>query len=141
MKRLQALYQGGKIWFEKYGGKLYFSLVLLLVGSLSFMAGKISEEIRPEKPIVISVPNEIPEAKPVEKRIISGVQATNETLSSQTTDPVVANQCAYVGSRKSNKYHLPTSRCAKQIKTENKICFVDLAAAEKKGYLPGCLSQ
>lgn len=141
MKRLQALREWVTTWWGDFGGKFYLALAFLLVGSLAFLAGKVSEEIRPVEPLVISVPSEIPEARPVEKQINSVAPSSENALPAKAPNAVSPSQCAYVGSRKSNKYHLPTSRCAKQIKEENRICFVDLAAAEKKGYLPGCLSQ
>jgi hypothetical protein len=47
--------------------------------------------------------------------------------------------CTFVGSKNSNKYHAPTSRCAKQIKPANIVCFDSVEAATAKGYLQGCL--
>lgn len=42
----------------------------------------------------------------------------------------------YVGSTKSNKYHLPSCRYAKEIAEENLIKFKDKANAESQGYEP-----
>jgi hypothetical protein len=52
-----------------------------------------------------------------------------------------AQKCAYVGSKNSNKYHLPTCQFAKRIKPENITCFKDENEAKLKGYLPdkGCI--
>jgi hypothetical protein len=43
----------------------------------------------------------------------------------------------YVGSKNSNKYHLPDSAAAKRIKEENKVWFKSKEDAEAKGYEPG----
>jgi len=42
----------------------------------------------------------------------------------------------YVGSVKSNKYHIPTCRYAENINSENEIWFKDAAAAKAAGYVP-----
>jgi len=42
----------------------------------------------------------------------------------------------FVGSKNSNKYHLPTCRFAKNIKPENQIWFSSVAEAESMGYEP-----
>lgn len=43
----------------------------------------------------------------------------------------------YVGSKNSNKYHLPDSSAAKRIKEENKVWFQSKEEAEAEGYEPG----
>jgi hypothetical protein len=42
--------------------------------------------------------------------------------------------CAYTGSKNSNKYHLPSCRWAKNIKPENRVCFSSEDEAKLKGY-------
>lgn len=42
----------------------------------------------------------------------------------------------FVGSRNSDKYHLPDCQWAKRIKKENEIWFSSAEEAEKKGYKP-----
>jgi len=44
-------------------------------------------------------------------------------------------ECVFVGSKNSNKYHIPTCSYAKRIKPENIVCFKDKADAEMKGYV------
>lgn len=46
-------------------------------------------------------------------------------------------QCAFVGSKNSNKYHLPSCRYAANIKPENKVCFSSKEDAETRGYVGG----
>ena len=45
-------------------------------------------------------------------------------------------KCVFMGSKNSNKYHLPTCRYAKAIKAENLVCFTSKEDAEKQGYQP-----
>jgi beta-glucosidase/6-phospho-beta-glucosidase/beta-galactosidase len=42
----------------------------------------------------------------------------------------------YVGSKNSDKYHLPSCRWAENIKSSNKITFPSSAIARSKGYSP-----
>ena len=44
---------------------------------------------------------------------------------------------AYVGSKNSDKYHMPDSGSAKRIKEENKVWFQSKEEAENEGYVPG----
>ena len=50
--------------------------------------------------------------------------------------PVVPSEGKYVGSTKSDKYHHPTCRHAKNILPENEIWFKDAADARSQGYVP-----
>lgn len=43
---------------------------------------------------------------------------------------------AYVGSKTSNKYHLPSCRYAQRISSDNLVYFKDSEDAESKGYVP-----
>ncbi len=70
---------------------------------------------------------------------------TNSTTSSEksisgseeSTESDSAENCKYVGSKNSDKYHLPDSGTAKNIKEENKVCFSSKEEAESKGYTAG----
>lgn len=58
----------------------------------------------------------------------------NITLSTQPTTQISKGK--YVGSIKSNKYHLPTCRYAEKIDSENQIWFTTEEEAIAKGYSP-----
>lgn len=85
--------------------------------------------------MIIAVPETIPVPRLPERSVTPLGSQMRPAGDTQTTP----TECAFVGSKKSNKYHAPTSRCAKQIKAENRLCFVSVEAATAKGYLPGCL--
>jgi hypothetical protein len=53
-----------------------------------------------------------------------------KSVSSQSTS------VTYVGSKNSDKYHLPSCRWAENIKSSNKITFPSSAIARSKGYSP-----
>lgn len=48
----------------------------------------------------------------------------------------LAADCNFVASKGSNKYHLPDCGIAKNIKPENRVCFVTQEEAAKAGYGP-----
>lgn len=140
MNWLQNKLMWGKTWFGEYGKRLYVGIVILLVGLLSFLAGNIHSSIQEIKPLLVSVPSTLPEARPVERTAGERAGAMPVPAGSPSLAQPTNDACVYVGSKNSNKYHLPTSRCAKQIKPENRVCFASTDAASKKGYLPGCLT-
>jgi len=58
------------------------------------------------------------------------------TKTSQTSTSDTEAEYQYVGSKESNKYHLPTCTWAKKITAENLIKFKDKEDAEQQGYEP-----
>ncbi|HRZ95780.1 MAG TPA: hypothetical protein P5262_04440 [Candidatus Moranbacteria bacterium] len=129
-------------FFAKYESKIVLVLGFVLVSAISFEAGAIKSAKISQKPIVIeklaSVDCEKQNSNPQESQNliqegqndISGMNKPGQTV------PTNRQDCAYVGSKNSNKYHLSTCRWAKNIKPENVICFKDKNDAESKGYLP-----
>lgn len=120
-------------------GKVWLGLAFLLVAGLAFEAGMLRHSLAETEPLVVAVPNQLPAPALPERTIQALSPARGEPDALSKATPEVALGCAFVGSKKSNKYHKPSSRCAKQIKTENRICFESTDAAKTKGYLPGCL--
>jgi hypothetical protein len=125
-----------KAFWLKYENKIVLIIGFILISAISFEAGFLKGENWRQKPIII------------EKTVQTGI--TSETAQnpspSSNLDVKNVNQqsippqnCAFVGSKNSNKYHIPTCRWAKQIKPENIVCFSSAEDAVSKGYQPGCL--
>lgn len=134
-----------KLWVKNawalYGSRCLLGLAFILVGLFSFQAGLLQNSLNKNtEPVIIRVAESAPASetsKPTE-----GIKPASLTVSSQTatqSSSLPTVECQLVGSKKSNKYHHPASRCAKQIKPENKRCFASIEDAKAKGYLPGCL--
>lgn len=100
-----------------------------LVGVLGFEAGTMTTGSSGAAPIVIEIPATAPE---------SSIEGTVAGVAVTATD-VMKKDCAFVGSRNSDLYHLPTCASAKRIKPENVVCFTSPEDAERRGYGPGCL--
>jgi hypothetical protein len=129
--------EGVKRLWQTYGDKLFLSLAFLLVGVLCFEAGLLQKSLGTSEPVVIRVtdPAPLPQAT-IQAESVTKTTATEEGK----TGTLTSGDCQFVGSKKSNKYHDPASRCAKQIKPENRRCFASVEAAQNAGYLPGCLT-
>lgn len=115
--------------------KIWLASAFILVSVLSYEAGSIRQALAELTPVVIKVPDTVPAPSFPERQSVP-----TPSVKEGVTDPSQGIQdCVFVGSKNSNKYHVPTSRCAKQIKAENRICFTSVDTALAKGYVAGCL--
>lgn len=112
------------------GDRLFVAALLAAVALVSFALGRLS---------ISPTPLETPSAGAVlsargEERIPSEpvAPASNET----PREAVSAEPGMYVGSKNSNKYHLPWCAGAKSISDTNKVWFSSKAEAEAAGYIP-----
>jgi hypothetical protein len=121
--------------FRERLGKIWLGFAFILVAVLGFEAGLLKRSLGEIAPLIVAAPSPVP--APVNPVRATVSQMSETVASNPPTNP--SADCAFVGSKKSNKYHAPTSRCAKQIKSENRLCFASVDAAKAKGYLPGCL--
>ncbi len=141
MEWIQRQKEGLKRFWEGYGSKLFLGLCFLLVGVLCFEAGLLQKSLVEPKPMIIRVaePAALPslsEGQGETKQVLGEVKNTNPSSGVSGR----GETCNFVGSKNSNKYHHPESRCAKQIKPENKRCFTSIEDAQSKGYIAGCLT-
>lgn len=117
--------------------KIVLIFGFILIAGLSFEAGLLQGKKAENQSIVIE--NASQEAKnelgatPIQQSVNQSISAQN-TLQKASLAP--SQNCTYVGSKNSNKYHLPTCRWAKQIKPENIVCFKDAEDAAAKNYIP-----
>lgn len=108
----------------------------VLVAVISFEAGILKGRDWQQKPLIIEKPAQI-EAIAAESQNHSQSQnLTTESLKNTDTEQNTPQSCAFMGSKNSDKYHLPTCRWAKQIKPENQVCFSSAEDAQSKGYQP-----
>ncbi|MCX6763141.1 MAG: hypothetical protein NTZ97_00175 [Candidatus Moranbacteria bacterium] len=134
-----------KEFIKNHENKLILVLGFILVAGLSFEAGLVRGKGNPESPIVIEKPSpsskiEPQAANPAPASADTPFVQSSQNLSSVPAQPETKN-CAFVGSKNSNKYHLPTCQYAKRIKPENIVCFSSVEDAVSKNYLPdkGCI--
>lgn len=126
-----------KEFWQKYETKIVLAIGFILIAVISFEGGYLQGKTQKENPIILEKASECPKNE---------TGSVNQTEPSQTADvqqkepssDLNTNQsdCVFVGSKNSNKYHLPTCRFAKNIKPENKVCFKSAEDAQQKGYQP-----
>lgn len=116
--------------------KLWLVLAFIMVTGLGFEAGLLKGKTQAPEPLKVTVPATLVSPM-IPLRSAVEVPATSAAVTS--SDSVPSTACAFVGSKNSNKYHVPTTRCAKQIKPANQVCFDSVESAAAKGYIVGCL--
>jgi hypothetical protein len=125
-----------RFWLN-YETKVVLAIGMILIAVLAFEAGILQGQKWQQKPLIIEKPVKAQEECQVVQNNPS--QAQNSALEVQNTPEtgkVTTSNCAFVGSKNSNKYHLPSCRWAKQIKPENIVCFSSVEDAVAKGYQP-----
>lgn len=143
-KNVRKYKEEAREWFEVNGSKLFLFLGMIASSTLAFEGGFLVGRDRQAEPIVITMP-----ASVCGSGIVNAEEEkTLEVPTSEkgSVDPALQNtgqsqneSCAFVGSKNSDKYHLPKCSWAKRIKPENRVCFASAADAESKGYKAGCV--
>ena len=112
--------------------KLVLLTGFVLVALISFQFGRLEGKKDQNKAIVIEKVVEVAKIDPEGTPIVAGI-STPESPKNSTEANILAPNCNYVGSKSSNKVHLPTCCYAKTIKPENLVCFASLDDALKQG--------
>lgn len=111
------------------------ALCLICVGVGGFLLGRTYPLMTSTSGVNITHTSRGAEEAPVPTS--GATPSTSPTTLSPT--PIDPTTCHWVGSKKSNKYHHPSTRCAESIKESNRICFDTPEDAKAKGYVPGCM--
>jgi hypothetical protein len=129
----------GVFWL-KYEQKIILAIGIILVAAISFEAGYLHGQKNKDEPIAVnkaataeaaganSCPTQTQTNNP------DNSSANSKSVSIENTATVDNQKCAFVASKNSNKYHLPTCRYAQNIKPENKICFSSADEAIARGF-------
>lgn len=128
-------------WLEANRDRLLTLFGVFLVGILCFEAGLLHGKATQSKPLVLSVP--ALEEKVASPDISDHSQNRDQSDLSGVeligTKIIAPSDCAFIGSKNSNKYHAPQCAAAKRVKPENKVCFSSKEEAERRGYVASCL--
>jgi hypothetical protein len=123
-----------KKWLYINRERLFLLFGMVCVGILCFEAGELHGALRETDAVSVSLVTPPPPAEAAASPVLIQTAVTNAA-----SMPVPASNCAFVGSRNSDKYHLPKCAAAKRIKPENLVCFASEEDAKKRGYVAGCL--
>jgi len=120
-----------KSFFKQNQDKIVLCAGIVLIALIAFGLGRLSYNIGSK-----SAPIEI-----IDTDIFKTAETAKigENLLEQKEQE---KEGIFVGSRNSDKYHLPDCQWAKRIKKENEIWFKSEKEAQEKGYKPcGCVSH
>jgi hypothetical protein len=125
-----------KQFWQENEKKMIILAGFLLVSVISFEAGVLKGEKWQKEPLVIEKPVSTGEAVNTVQKPPEASKLTPDGQNAEIKANIPSTECAYVGSKNSNKYHLPTCRWAKNIKPENLVCFKSVEDALAKNYQP-----
>ena len=116
-----------KGFFVKYEHKVVLIVGFCLISAISFEFGVLQGQKWQQKPLIIEKPAEMPEqgvtGKEEAPSTSGSVPTTALPSKAAISTPTQKNGCAYVGSRSSDKFYVPTCSYAKRVKPENLVCF------------------
>lgn len=127
-----------KEFFLKHETKIVLFIGFCLVSAISYQFGVLQGQKWQQKPLVIEKPSDTQE---VQQTPIQGNSSIQEAISPASTASAPksqqleakSSQCAFVGSKNSDKFYLPTCSYAKRVKPENLVCFKSAEEATGQG--------
>ena len=121
-----------KDFLLKYEYKIVLIVAFCLISAISFEFGILQGQKWQSKPLVIEKPSDIPQGQiTAQNEVLMNPQTVSSPKSQQLE--AKSSQCAFVGSKNSNKFYLPTCSYAKRIKPENVVCFKSAQEALGQG--------
>jgi hypothetical protein len=128
-------------FWKIYQVKILLCLGISLVAILAFQAGYLKGKTISDEPMVIEAVADASGSTSAKNN--ADTEKSSDTLKPNSQNSAIGSdmsvrtaECQYVGSRNSNKFHLPSCQWAKRIKPENKVCFSSAEDAASKGYQP-----
>ena len=142
-ERIKKIKKSLKDFWVEYESKIALAIGMILVAILAFEAGILKGRNFQQEPLVIEKPAQIEaiaaegQASPqTQNSALEGQKQAEAIITPQNPSTALGASCAFVGSKNSDKYHLPTCPYAKRIKPENIVCFSSAEDARVKGYQP-----
>lgn len=134
---LSNLLEKVKAFIVGHNRELFLTILVILLGSLSFGLGRLSILWSQKEPITIEkhTPNQPPPPGDVAGATIT-VPAETTATKPPPPPPSSSIEGKFVASKRGTAFHFPWCPGAKQIKAENKIWFQTKEEAVKAGYKP-----
>jgi hypothetical protein len=127
-----------KEFLLKHEQKIVLVIAFCLISAVSYEFGVLQGQKWQQKPLVIEKPANISDEQ---KSSNLGNYEPSGTVKAVTSQVAASNtgsatnmaNCAFVGSKNSNKFYPPTCSYAKRIKPENVVCFKSAEEAIGQG--------
>ncbi len=121
---MPQLFSKIKEFVLKYEQKIVLIVAFCLISAVSFEFGILQGQKWQQKPLIIEKPANMPTGQENQGQPNSEASALLQKATAQvSSDQAKTTNCAFVGSRSSNKFYRPTCSYAKRIKPENVVCF------------------
>lgn len=135
--RMNQILPKAKGFLLKYEYKIVLFVGFMLVSAISYEFGVLQGQKWQQKPLIIEKPSDTP-AEGISGQnepsgnpsSASGSISPSKEISTTSTSKA---GCAYVGSKNSDKFYLPTCSYAKRVKPENLVCFKNAQEAIGQG--------
>lgn len=128
-----------KQFFLHHEQKIVLVVGFVLVAAISYQFGVLQGQKWQQKPLIIEKPATTPaegETAKIEPSESSKEGSTGSSGAPGATQAAAGGNmanCAYVGSKNSDKFYVPTCSFAKRIKPENLVCYKSEQEALAKG--------
>lgn len=140
MKKVSTL----TMWWKKHGQIMLMILIVLLASTISFKFGQISNHNNTKINIAIRDTKNVNPAQEEVNMAIDALKRQGIDIHKEVEDKKDEREnCLFVASRNSTKYHTKDCKYGKKIKDSNLVCFDSMEDAKSKGYIPakGCLGN
>ena len=117
--------------------KIILAIGIVLIAAASFEAGYLHGQENKHESVVVSkiTGDECAKKENTQSATTPNTGSSqNSSAKAETQIPTENKNCAFVASKNSNKFHLPTCQFAQKIKPENRICFSSQEDAISRGY-------
>lgn len=132
-----------KDFLAKYEYKIIIAAAFILVAVLSFEAGMMKGKNAQQKAVVVNAAGDNSACQASSNQPARASNLSPEAAKTPQSNVIptqnsadLPTNCVYIGSKNSNKYHMPNCRWARNIKPENRVCFSSENDAQLKGYQP-----
>lgn len=124
-----------KDFWTKYERKIVLVVAFCLISAVSFGFGALWGQKWQSKPVIIEKLADAPKATEKAPESQNATSVTAQGAQEPNTQNLApsTSKCAFVGSKNSDKFYVPTCSWAKRIKPENLACYPDEQAALTKG--------
>ena len=126
-------------WLENEQ-KIILTIGIILIAAISFEAGFLRGQKNKQEPVIVNkaAPIDIASANTDQSKTDGkNIKTTPANSKPASTAPVATadnQKCAFVASKNSDKFHIPTCRYAQNIKPENRVCFSSKEEAVSRGF-------
>jgi hypothetical protein len=130
-------------FIKNHQERFLFLAIVILVALISFRAGMLKEREEKTSDIKVLISNNKPITEEEKKAIALGTAVQRKGLTEKIQGSQNIQQsnenCNFIGSINSDKYHTPDCHWSEKIKEENRVCFETVKEAKNKGYqAAGC---